>query len=433
MCNGKRQKSTSAYYKLFQVIACTLFLPQPSLAFDYKMSKRIYPFPSPPPIVDAGKSFPDPTFGTEISRITDIRRRQPRSRASGISNEYSRFDPINADGSLLILRATNARWFLYNTSTLKPVRKLSMGGDIEPRWHGTNSNVLYYRTGTRFYKYLINKRKSRLIYDFSKDYPKATRASGIHEGDSSSDSRFWAFAISYYDKSEKKNVYIDWVTFDAEKKKIIASYREKTGNSVTPANTISVSPSGKYVVIERRQTSVCRIDWSNCKALPGRHGHGDLALSYEGKDVFVSQDINSDFITMIHLDTGMEQGIMRLKFRCELSPYSYGIHISGNNIKKPGWVLVSTYSRHSAPCLWHDNSLFMLELKPEGRAWRVAHTNSLMGKSKKDYWAEAFATIDRNGLNVIWASNWGVTNKNYVDVYQARLPDTWYHDLAEAQ
>ena len=416
---------------LYLIFLSVFSLPSEAVSQNtYFLSKEIVPFEKPVPALKVGSSYIAPHFGLKMTRVTQVDRRIPPTRAPGISNEYSRHDPLNKDRTLLILRTTNAEWHLFDAMNYKYIGILDIGPNPEPRWSPTDPYLFYYRSGTKFFSYHVKTKRSELIFDFKTVYPDAHDASGLFEGEPSSDMRYWAFAITGYDWKTKITTPIDWVTFDLSKRKIISSYRKATGKNVTEANAVTISPSGKYVMIERKTAEVCSLYWTNCRTLPGRHGHGDVSVSSDGRDVFVSQNTETDSITMTYLDTNEQVNLMRLRFRCNYLPYSYGLHISGNNVNKPGWVLVSTYSSHAQPCLWYDNSLFLLELKENGRQWRLGHTYSLSGSGGKDYWAEAFATIDRNGTKVFWASNMGDTDRDYVDVYDISLPKSWYDDLS---
>jgi len=192
-----------------------------------------------------------------------------------------------------------------------------------------------------------------------------------------------------YDNSKpkgRKRALLDLVTFDAERREIVASLR------------------------------------ATSKKMGGR----------EGQDLFVGQDNDTDQIVMVDLATLERTPIMEIPFRSpRLGGVSYrGFHISGNAADTPGWVLVSTYGNALRPTYWSDGAIFLLELKRDGRHWRIAHTRSMTARTKKkDYWAEAFATIDRRGKNVFWSSNWGVPKENYVDLYRAVLPDGWHREL----
>ncbi len=411
-----------------------LFSSKLCFSFDYSvgLSDEVFPINIPDQQPPAGTTYKDPAFGTDITRITDIRKRNPSSRAPGIVNEYARFDPQNADGSMAIFRATNATWYLYDMKTLKSKGKVLKQGRYEPRWHATDPDVFFYIDENRFYKYTVSKRKKTLLYNAGKDYPKASWITTQGDGDGSADSRYWAFMVIQYSSSEMKD--LDWIIFDAEKQEVIGRYLETPNSEIVESWNISMSMTGEYIVVESTPAQVFNRDWSNGRTLPGVHGHGDLALSKDGRDVLVTQDNSTDYVTMVYLDTLEEVNVMFIPFQSpEEGGVSYqGFHFSGNSIKTPGWVLVSTYGFSDTASYWSDGTLFLLELKENGRHFRVAHTNAKTSKvGDKDYWAEAFATIDRQGKYVFWGTNWGITGKDYADVYRVTLPENWYEDLSK--
>lgn len=393
---------------------------QSSEVVKYDFSAEIRPFPESLPTVKPRESYADPATGLVVTRVTSVRSGNPPGAKSGVTNEYATVDPENADGSLLLLMGTNCRWYLYDAHKLKYLEELRIPCQAEPRWHGSNPDILFYVDRTQFRRYHVRKGRSSLIYDFSKDYADITAVRTRFKGDGSSDSRYWAFILQ-----GERNEQFDWVTFDVERKAIIASYRALYQRAPEFANWITMSMSGQYVMAGVHQRVLYERDWSNPRVFPHRMGHGDLALDASGREVYVAQDNQQDAITMVYLDTLEEVTLMKLPFRCEGQEYGWqggGLHVSGNNLAQPGWVLVSTYGGASKPCLWFERSLFMLELKPNGRHWRLTHTNSKSCAGSKDYWSEAFATINKAGTRVYWGSNWEETCKNYSDVYRLTLP-----------
>lgn len=405
-----------------------------SFSFDYTkgLSDEVFPISIPEELPEAGVTYKDPTFGTDITRITNIRKRNPKSSAPGIVNEYARFDPQNADGTLAIFRGTDATWYLYDMTKLKSKGRILRQGRYEPRWHATDPDIFFYIDENKFYKYDARKRKRTLLYNARKDYKKASWITTQGDGDSSSDSRYWAFMVVNYSSSSMTE--LDRIIFDAEKSEVIARYMDTPNAKITDAYNVSMSMTGEYIVVESVPAQVFNRDWSNGRTLPGVHGHGDLALSKDGRDVLVTQDNSTDYVTMVYLDTLEEVNLMFIPFQTPAEGgVSYqGFHFSGNSVATPGWVLVSTYGYSDTASYWSDGTLFLLELKENGRHFRIAHTNAKTTKDgNKDYWAEAFATIDRQGKYVFWGTNWGITGKDYADVYRVTLPDGWFEELGD--
>jgi hypothetical protein len=81
-----------------------------------------------------------------------------------------------------------------------------------------------------------------------------------------------------------------------------------------------------------------------------------------------------------------------------------------------------------------DCQLFMLELKTNPRVWRIAHTQSYTTRfytGVKNFFAEAFATINDKGTKVYWGSNWRNYTQDYSDTYQITLPEDWITGMPE--
>jgi hypothetical protein len=167
-------------------------------------------------------------------------------------------------------------------------------------------------------------------------------------------------------------------------------------------------------------------DFSHPVALPsGAIGHCDVALDPSGRDVLVYQNVHTDWIAMADLESGAETNLVPIPFGANAD---IGLHISGNCDTKPGWVLMSTYGSNTAALTWMDRSLFMLELRSGPAVWRVAQTQTLQASAdEKDYFAEAFAAVNRAGSRVWWGSNWNAVSAEGVgcDAYYAELPASW--------
>jgi hypothetical protein len=75
-----------------------------------------------------------------------------------------------------------------------------------------------------------------------------------------------------------------------------------------------------------------------------------------------------------------------------------------------------------------DTQLFMLQLQQNPTVWRIAHTHAYTAyeyTGEKNYFAEAFATINKAGSTVYFGSNWGDFTTDYTDTYQVTLPSEW--------
>jgi len=175
---------------------------------------------------------------------------------------------------------------------------------------------------------------------------------------------------------------------------------------------------------------ICSRDFSSVRDLPpGANGHNDFALTADGKDILVYQNTQNDYICMTDLDTLIETPLIQIPFN--VNP-DIGLHFSGNCAQKPGWALVSTYGAKQPPPgqshSWMDTQLFMLQLQQNPTVWRIAHTHASTSyeyTGEKNYFAEAFATINKAGSRVYFGSNWGDFTVDYTDTYEVTLPSDW--------
>lgn len=433
--NNNLSSLTIVYLVLFEIC---IFYPTVAFSnpnFSYDLSNNVAENFPPVPNVSHGKSCLTPEFNIPLTRLTDATK---SSKYKGLGHEYARNSPENADGTRLILRTQNSKWLLYDNEQLKIIDSLDIGqGNREPRWDWNDPQLFYYFKNNSLYKYAINTHHKTLLRDFQLDYPDASWIDSKSEGDSSTNNRWWGLVVRNYNSETKKVSTVDYAVYDLRENKL-HSYFKITGQTPRGVNTVTASMNSQYIIVEGSpKTDVYDLEasqpWKNKRTLPGRHGHADVALSKTGRDVYVSQDTSKDYITMIYLDTLEEIKLIKLPFpsgKPISGKLSYsGFHISGNNYRKPGWVLVSTYGRASKPTHWGDGTLYMLELKENPKHWRLTYTFARTAKGGKDYFAEAFASINQHGTKVYWNTNLGNTGNNYFDLFVLDLPPTWYEDL----
>ena len=399
--------------------------PEP---FEYVMGTDVIPvqeFAMPA----KGVVFQDPSFTTTLVRLTDID--EDDYQGPGIQNEYSRSDPENCDGTMVVLRSNVAAWYLYRPDTGEQLASLDevfhdCTAEPEPRWDDEDPNVFYFVCGPELRRYDVATERTAVLHDFSDEVQNTMAIHTGSEGDASMDRRQWFFMA----------VDEDWemialVSYDLEKDEVIAV---KKGGFPDKVNGVSSDMSGRHALVgydELLEADVFSADLKTSRRLAdGSNGHCDLALLPDGTDVLVYQNIRNDYICMSDLATGEETRLLHIPF--DVNP-DIGLHISGNNLKGSGWVLVSTYGARNPPedrtHSWMDTQLFMLELRSSPRVWRLAHTHcytSEEAEGEKVYYAEAFATIVGSGRRVYFGSNWGEYTPDYTEAYELILPDGWY-------
>jgi len=394
----------------------------------FVMGTKLYPDPERH---RPGKGWvvADPVFSTHVVRVSDKTR--DRYPDTGIQNEYSRSDPENKDGTLLVLRGDEASWQLYDARTFKRLKALSTlgrgGQEPEPRWDSRQTNVLYHLRGMKLMSLNVRSGRQKTMHDFKRDFPRGAYITTGSEGDASLDRRWWCLAVTDGDL-EFKAIAV----YDRVQNRVRAS---KTSIE-SPINNVSMDMSGRHCLIgyDNGDARVFSRDFGKKVVLPSEAvGHSDLARTASGRDVLVYQNAATDWITMADLDTGRETRLLHIPF---VTNTDIGLHFSGNAARAKGWVLVSTYGSKKPPAArrrsWMDRQLFMLELRPRPRVWRIAYTNCAQSPAlsgEANYFAEAFAAINTRGTRIYWGSNWGRRDLRRLDTYAALLPARWWKRL----
>ena len=78
-----------------------------------------------------------------------------------------------------------------------------------------------------------------------------------------------------------------------------------------------------------------------------------------------------------------------------------------------------------------DDSIFAVELKPNGRVVRLAHTRSVYNEAvEQDYWAEPHASANSDLTRIVFGTNWGRSGTGEVEMFMIALPPDWTEWLA---
>ncbi len=431
-------------------------------AFDYVVDD--FNFYSIPSVTkpDKGGTITDPTFHTEITRITDSASELHSSYGDYAQPGYPKHDIENADGTKLIIQSAKwPAWHIYNASSpYEKIRDLpsALVDDKDPdvRWDATDPDVIYSTYRTRLLKYKVSTGEITVLHEFKDEFPDelVVRVKTKEEGTPSLDSRYWALIMNCNDPSRTASGLDAWydtaiVVYDkdyyAKDSGKVISILDDQSELWKGSGFVSMSPSGNYVWTGDTHHVYPR-DFSSVRAL-GCSNHADMAIDDEGREVIVCgktyyKDGKTDmgvWIMMVDLETGQQTW---------LAPFGNGgYHISGNSTDKPGWALISIYypASPNLPSGWADHSVYMVELtrkhgtSPDlsnhAKIWRVAHTHTV----RKSYGDDPFGKINKKGTKIWFGSAWdhsytdmqpdGVTKYPY-DVFQVNLPATWHDDLS---
>jgi hypothetical protein len=379
--------------------------------------------------------FRDPEFGTCIVRVTDRSKDilNPGDPSSGLKNEYARVQSFNADGSLVLIRSIEAFWYVYAVHSFVPLGEIPAVD--EPRWDAEDPNLLYYTDGTTLMSYDLRAGRTEMIRDFADEFPGFDLAAvwTRYEGSPSYSTRFWGLLAVDLEWNPVAFLIYDMQTDSCEIREIPPGYS---------IDNVTISPLGNYFLASfdafcehghlGRDADPCGFMVYNRGLENGRGllriiGHYDALLDANGREVILYQDIDTDTISMLDLETGVVIPLVTIDF----SHTALGFHFSGRASDVPGWGLVSTYNGgHPSDFTWMDDVLFAIELKQNGRIIRLAHTHSVYDERiEQDYWAEPHATVNQNFTRILFTSNWGRSGTEEVDMYMIVLPENWIESL----
>jgi hypothetical protein len=392
------------------------------------------------PEPEARVPFRDPVFGACLVRVTDrAADLSPDDASAGLKNEYSRVQSFNADGSRILVMGIAATWYLYDAHTLEPRGLLPFGGPVEPRWDASDPDLVYYVEETRLMAYDGGTEEQSLVHDFAADFPGQSLAAvwTKYEGSPSIDGRYWGFMAE-----DEDWVTVAFLVYDLQQDEVVAKRDVRGVPGVDAIDNAYVSPLGNYFIADFSDYycepgqlgtdeqpcgyMVYDRDLKNGRGLLRISGHMDLALDAQGREVAVFQDIDTDHISMLNLASGEVTPLWPIDF----SRTSIGLHISGRAFDRPGWALVSTHDGDAASHTWMDDQVFAIELKPNGRVVRLAHTHSLVDESQEhDYWAEPHGSVNQDFTRVLFTTNWGRSGTEEVEMFLIGVPQDWWDGL----
>jgi len=404
----------------------------------------VYPEPEMP-MPGTGVAFEDACFSTLLTKVTE---------ADGINgrHEYSRFDPFNADGSMILLVDEDGDYAVYRTDLMpynQPGNLVRRTSELqEPRWDRGDPELLWGLSGFQIVRDDVVTGEREVVKDFSNDpaiapilaaEPDLYRVTMRDEGEASYDRRYWALILQGSEEDYRPRYILCW---DRERDEVLGLYEVQPGES--DIDWVGMSPLGSWVLIggmdgnsgnivgltmaDRRLREFHRIDYTT--------SHADVGLDVNGSEVVVMQNSQTDFVDMLPLspDTepileagGSYEGtnripLLRLFYDSE-SPMglSSGVHISCN---ADGYCLVSTHIEPGVPERnWLDRTNVLVRLDPdEPRAFYLSKTYNTTAA----YWEETHGALSNDGSRMVWACNWNRDpGTEEVFLLQLDMPRDW--------
>jgi hypothetical protein len=283
--------------------------------------------------------------------------------------------------------------------------------------------------------YDLQRGESEVIHEFAPDVPGQSLAAVWtgYEGRPSMDTRYWGLMAE-----DEAWLPAAFLVYDRAEDRVTVRDVHRLPGIEEDVDHVTISPLGTYFLasFDRAcEEGTLGSDGAPCGLMvygrdlrEGRGllrviGHYDVALDAAGRETVVYQDIDTDQIAMVDLESGDVTPLWAIDF----SHTPIGLHFSGLGYGRPGWAVVSTYSGgYPKAYTWMDDQVFLVELRAGGGVVRLAHTHSKVDEEMEhDYWAEPHATTNRDLTRVLFTSNWGRSGTEGVEMYMIELSRDW--------
>ncbi len=354
------------------------------------------------------RSIQDQEFGTEITRVTDIKKHPSRFLVA-------RVQFWNSDSSLIRLGHQK----IFDAKTHEYLGKIA-GRMYEVKWSHTHPNILFalhhafkknasqskINPKNDFLFFAIDVRhgfKRELIARFPQKIYSDVKI-GPWEGNIDQQDKYVVFsakkrgsdhlvAILYDIKSKQEIAYkefkeIKWTSSRKSNQHDWISI-SPFGNSILHAKCNHASPSFDKFHIEQYD-----LDFMPIRMISAVSEHGDLGINVDGEEVYVQfRDANNRHgIYAFNLNNDQVVSLSGTN--------SYGGgHISCQNYQRKGWCYVSTKGKNY-------REVFALKLDGSGEVERFAQTHGIEESRESSK-----GTPSPDGSQVLFQSTWGVLNR----------------------
>ena len=367
-----------------------------------KTDKKIYPEPALPRLPRAGGKLTDPTFGTEILRVTD------EQTAVDGGTFYSYWPTFNANNTKLLVRTANDGTahvydfdpvnFAIGSRKLIPASPAGYPNVESAIWSGIDPDALYALVGTKIYAFHPSKGSYSLVADFSRDFP----------GDF-----FWQLSVSrsnddifaFARRRTNATGGSDSVGYGADsrsQKKLLIN------QSVEPndMDEVQVDKSGRWLVVKGEFKTIGGMSIRDLQ-----NGGSRKVLKYGPQDFAPGHSDNAaGFIAGYnnYLNTFDRRNFTNPKPITALlslgQDWTQGNHVSllADN---DGWMLLSFFEVAAVPNPvgpFH-NEIILAKTDGSEKVIRLIHHRSVY----KDYYDTPRANISKDGQFVAFTSNWG--------------------------
>lgn len=398
-----------------KLVPLLLMLTTQLLSAQIISDMGIYPPPVPLALPAAGGSFTDPTFGTDILRVTD--------ETDGTENEhgYSYWQCFNADNSIVYVYSVNGIKTLYDldTAALTISNKRSafptlIDGESplgeDQIWDAENKNIIYCHTYKNIVAYNVSDNTYSIIKNLDGYIPNNEY---VYQMSMSDDATKFAFSRKRLTDYNVSGYLVYDVTNDS-----VYSITE------THIDEVQLNKAGTYLWVKTDKQGAGEIQsqiinlatWEKEELTDNgpdfAPGHGDVGLDFiigadnwENRLLYRKFDNPHTFYSVWNFE----------------GDWSQDVHISQLATNEQ-WVLISCYIAATGYPFSGLIENEILQVSTDGlmSVRRLCHHQSDYLGSGSNYWASPRASISRNGQFVIFTSNWGNTDRT--DVFIMKIP-----------
>jgi hypothetical protein len=331
----------------------------------------------------------DPNFNTKITRITDP---SAFNGSTSIRHFYSKVAAWNKDGTKMMMQKYILDGKNYNV--IKNITALT--GEF--RWSNTDPNKIYViEADGDFRVWDVNSVTNTLIRTFT-GFEEVRM--GPWEGNLSNNDGMVVL-------SGRNGTDYTAIVFDIRNNREI-SRKTFTGKWDNGIDWASISPNGKYVVINHACGSPCvgsvktyDLNLNYIVDIAPKGEHGDLVTDVDGYDYFVYVLGQNGYLTKTRIDTGSKTVVLNT---------SRGGHISCRNLQRPGWCYATLIGTGY-------NQAVAFKLDGSGTVQRFANHRS----TNSNYDVQPKGVVSTDGTKMLWTSDWGHTDGSWFD-YVAEMP-----------
>ncbi len=381
-----------------------VFLALVARSQTLKTDLGVYPEPALPVMGPAGSKITDPTFGTQILRLTDASFGVTECKVS-----YSTVPVFNLNNTRAYVRCSPyslAHFFTFDSTNYSASKHLTLSSypaglnQYWLLWSGMNSDILYGTTSDSIYAINVATQVSTQIFN---------ALSSLASGEKLS----WQLSRSeddniFADTIEGSNGVVGYIVWRKSDGKVLLKKNESN------INEVEVDKTGRYLVANSTNGSNRIWDLNAMTYVDA----GDIySYSHRGLGhgtVFTSANTGNLSLRSLTSPFNMTKLLVDKMF----SLVTQDAHFSflANNEE---WGLASRHHLNGGPVVSaFDNEIVQIATDGSKRVRRIAHHRSVFPTG--GYEDAPMANISRNGEFIAFTSNWGKSGRR--DVYIVKIP-----------